>query len=597
MTPYTTPAQRRHSVFMSAIPLQQLMSRATQHHRVGQLEEAKTLYRDILKVQPGNPDALHLFGLACHQQGDHAAAVTYIRQAVERVPDQPVLRNNLGDALHKAGDLSGAVDQLQRALALRADYAGAHMNLGAVLSETGDHDRALVHSREAARLDPDWPEAWFNLGMLELDQVRLADSVQSLRRALALRPTYRAAANSLLYVLNLLPDANPTEVAEEHRRVATGLFGHVRAATDWPEPGAKLRIGYVSGDFRAHAVNYFLEPLLAHHDADRFEVFCYSDVSQPDAVTGRLQSLVPNWRDVRGKSDEAVTSLVRADRIDILFDLAGHTEHGRLGVFAARPARCQISYLGYPNTTGLAAMDYRIADGCTAPENEAPFGTERLLRLGHGFACFRPPAHAPEVQPAPLVENGFVTFGCLHKLEKLNPGVIRTWAWILLDNPGSRLLLARDQLDAWHQHRLEGAFEECGVGAERLQMLHLSDPARSFFEVFARIDILLDVFPWSGHTIACCALWTGVPVVTLRGNTHAGRMVASVLEGLGLGELIGADDQAYVRIAAGLCRDPQRLQELRGGLRDRMQASPVRDEAGFVAALEARLRSLVRQAT
>ena len=580
---------------MGATSLQQLMGRATQHHRAGELEQAKALYAAILKSQPGNPDALHLFGLACHQQGDHAAAVTYIRQAVERVPDQPVLRNNLGDALHKAGDLSGAVVQLQRALALRPDYAGAHMNLGAVLSKTADHDRALVHSREAARLDPDWPEAWFNLGMLELDQVRLADSVQSLRRALALRPTYRAAANSLLYVLNLLPDADPAEVAEEHRRVASGMFGHVRAATDWPEPGAKLRIGYLSGDFRAHAVNYFLEPLLAHHDADRFEVFCYSDVSQPDAVTGRLQGLVPNWRDVCGKSDDAVASLVHADRIDILFDLAGHTEHGRLGVFAARPARCQISYLGYPNTTGLSAMDYRIADGCTAPEGETPFGTERLLRLADGFACFRPPAHAPEVQPAPFAENGFITFGCLHKLEKLNPEVIRSWARILLENPGSRLLLARDQLDAWHQRRLEVAFGECGVGKGRLQMLHLADPAQSFFEVFARIDILLDVFPWSGHTIACCALWTGVPVVTLRGNTHAGRMVASVLDGLGMAELIADDGEAYVRIASGLCRDPQRLQTLRQGLRARMESSPLRDESGFVAALEARLDSLVRR--
>lgn len=582
---------------MSASSLQQLMGRATQHHRAGELEQAKTLYRAILKSQPGNPDALHLFGLACHQQGDHAAAVTYIRQAVEQVPGQPVLRNNLGDALHKAGDLAGAVEQLRRALVLRPDYAGAHMNLGAVLSKTGDHDRALVHSREAARLDPDWPEAWFNLGMLELDQVRLADSVRSFRKALALRPAYRAAANSLLYVLNLLPGADPAAVAEEHRSVANGLFAHVRAETAWPEPGPKLRIGYVSGDFRAHAVNYFFEPLLAHHDLDRFEVFCYSDVIRADAVTARLQGLVRNWRDVCGKSDEAVALRVRSDRIDILFDLAGHTEHGRLGVFAARPARCQISYLGYPNTTGLAAMDYRIADGCTAPENETPFGTERLLRLANGFACFRPPAHAPEVRPAPFADNGFITFGCLHKLEKLNPGVIHTWARILLDNPGSRLLLARDQLDAWHQRRLELAFGECGVGKERLQMLHLADPSQSFFEVFARIDILLDVFPWSGHTIACCALWMGVPVVTLRGNAHAGRMVASVLEGLGMAELIGDGGEAYVHIASGLCRDPQRVQDLRKGLRARMEASPLRDESGFVVALEAQLESLVRQST
>ncbi|SFM97818.1 O-linked N-acetylglucosamine transferase, SPINDLY family protein [Dokdonella immobilis] len=582
---------------MSAASLQQMMGRATQHHRAGNLEEAKALYREVLKSQPGNPDALHLFGLACHQQGDHATAVAYIRQAVERVPEQPVLRNNLGDALHKAGDLTAAAEQLQQALKLRADYAGAHMNLGVVLSAAGEHEKAIVHSREATRLDPEWPEAWFNRGMLELDQVRLADSVQSFRSALALRPTYRAAANSLLYVLNLLPDLDPADVAEEHGCVANGLFGQVRAATAWPEPGARLRIGYVSGDFRAHAVNCFFEPLLAHHDTDRFEVFCYSDVPHADGVTARLQGLASKWRDVRGESDEAVASLIRSDRIDILVDLAGHTEHGRLGVFAARPARCQISYLGYPNTTGLSAMDYRIVDGCTAPDGEMPMGTEHLLRLVHGFACFRPPSHAPDVEPAPLSRNGFVTFGSLHKLEKVNARVISSWARILRENPGSRLLLARDQLDHWHQRRLEVAFGELGIAAERLQLVHLSNPGQSFFRIFSDIDILLDVFPWSGHTIACCALWSGVPVVTLRGNTHAGRMVASVLEGLGATELIGNDGEAYVRIATALCRDPQRLLGFREGLRARMETSPLRDESGFVASLESRLQSLVRQTT
>ena len=563
------------------------MARATRHHRAGELDAAKALYLEILAQQPAHADALHLFGLACHQQGDHRTAARYIGKALEQVPDQPVLRNNLGDALRKLGDLDGAIRQLRQALALRPEYAGAHQNLGSALAEAGEHAAALEHSREATRLNPGKPEAWFNLGLLLMDHVLLEESVQSFRRALLLRPDYPAAANGFLYALNLLPNTDPADVADAHRRVASGLFAAVPKPAPWSAPGERLRIGYVSGDFRAHAVSYFFEPLLAHQDTSRFESYCYSDVAHADAVTGRLRGMAQHWQDIAGWTDAAVSERIRADRIDILVDLAGYTEHCRLGVFAAKPARCQISYLGYPNTTGIAAMDFRVVDECTSPAAEPEWGTEALLRIEDGFACFRPPAHADAVSTSR--EGGLqpVTFGCLHKLEKLNPEVIGTWAQILLSNPDSRLLLARDQLDGWHQDRLAQAFQSHGIDRERLDMRHLSDPAQSFFGIFPRMDVLLDVFPWSGHTIACCALWMGVPVVSLRGATHAGRMVASVLHGLGLDELIGENREDYIRIAGGLCRDRSRLAELRAGLRQRVGNSPLRDEAGFARKFEA----------
>lgn len=571
---------------MSAASLQQLMAQATQHHRAGELEAAKELYSRILRERPGNPDALHLFGLACHQLGDHRSAVDHIRQAVEQVPGQPVLRNNLGDALHKSGDLAEAAVQLRAALSLRPDYAGAHMNLGAVLAESGDHENALAHALEAVRLDPDRAEAWFNLGMLQMDHVALADSVASFRKALVLRACYPAAANSLLYVLNLSPHLNPAEVADEHAQVARQLFGGLAMAEDWPERGERIRIGYVSGDFRAHAVNYFFEPVLECHDTTRFETFCYSDVRTPDQVTVRLRNHAQHWREISGMPDEVVAGMIRTDRIDILVDLAGYTEHGRLGVFARKPARCQVSWLGYPNTTGLDAMDRRVVDAYTAPMGDRLLGAESPLRMPGTFACFRPPSHAPAVQPAPFLDQERITFGSLHKLEKLNAPVIATWARLLLEFPDSRLLLARDQLDDWQQRRLERGFAECGVGAERLEMIRLSDPGQSFFEIFARIDILLDVFPWSGHTIACCALWMGVPVVSMRGDSHAGRMVGSVLHALDLDDLVAESAESYVRIAAELGRDAQRLLRLRDELRLRMQASALRDEAGFTKAFE-----------
>lgn len=572
---------------MSATSPRELMARATQLHRVGELDAAKATYRDVLALQPGNADALHLFGLVCHQQGDHRTAVDYIGRAVAHVPNHPVLRNNFGDALHRMGDLAGAITQLRKALVLRPDYAGAHQNLGSVLAKVGDHEAALIHGREATRLDPAKPEAWFDLGLLLMDQLSLEESMQAFRQALALRPSYRGAANSLLYLLNMMPGMNPTEVADAHREVASGLFRAIPQATHWPTPGEKIRIGFVSGDFRAHAVNCFFEPVLEHQDRGRFETFCYSDVVHEDEVTRRLRGQAQHWRNISGWTDEAVTGQIRKDRIDILVDLAGYTEHGRLGVFAGKPACCQISYIGYPNTTGMSTMDFRIVDACTAPVGETELGSERLLRVEDGFACFRPPAHAVEMRIHRDANSGPITFGSLHKLEKINTEVIATWAAILHANPDSRLLLARDQLDAWHQQRLLQAFEARGVDAGRLQMLHLSDPTQSFFEIFSRMDILLDVFPWSGHTIACCALWMGVPVVSLRGNTHAGRMVASVLESLKLPELIATDTLAYVQIAGALSRDKERLSKLRMGLRQRMEQSPLRDEAGFTRRFEA----------
>ncbi len=557
-----------------------------QWQRKGELEKAKSLYREVLDDQAGNPDALHLYGLACHQQGDHQTAVRYIEQAVQQVPGQPVLRNNLGDALRRAGNLDDAARQLQRALELDPEYAGAHLNLGSVYFDAGKHEAALHHAREAVRLDPLRSEAWFNLGLSLLDHIRLDEAADAFRKTLEIRPEFTAAAAALLYTLNLLPGADPEEVAAEHQKVAKMLFpgtasGLGRAIAERP-----VRIGYISGDFCAHAVNYFFEPILQHHEPSLFEVFCYSDTENPDGVTRRLQTYAEKWREVKGLQDDEVLRQIRSDRIDILVDLAGYTKQNRLGIFARKAAPIQLSYLGYPATTGLESMDYRVVDVITAPRDEGNRGTEALLRLPDGFACFRPPQHAPRVAPSPYVRQGHITFGSFHKLEKINPAVVESWAEVLHRTPGSRLLMARDDLDDWQQERLAEIFLGHGIGAERLQMRHLRYTGASFLELFSEIDIQLDTFPWSGHTLACMSLWMGVPVVTLSGNSHAGRMVASVLESMGLEEMVAKDLESYIRICSELGGDPERLEGLRSGLRGLMENSPLRDEAGFTQTFE-----------
>ncbi len=578
---------------MTTTSTTELVKQAMQLHQRGELRKARELYARVLEMVPQHPDGLHLYGLACHQLGDYKTAITYISRAIEQVPDQPVLRNNLGEALRQAGEFEGALAQLNIALDLRPDYAGAHQNLGSVYAAMGDHDAALEHARKAVQLDAKRAEAWFNLGLILLDQVLLAESAEAFRKALELRPRYPLAVTSLLYVLNLLPDADPAMIEQETCKVAGTLFGSVQAVPVITQRNERIRIGYVSGDFRAHAVNYFFEPVLEFHDKARFETYCYSDVPDSDQTSRRLQKAASHWRDISTWNDDKVIEKVRSDRIDILVDLAGYTKHNRLGVFARKPALCQVSWLGFPNTTGLDTMDYRIVDQYTVPGGEVTGGSEELLRLPHGFACFRPPAHAPSVQPAPVVKNGFVTLGCLHKLEKLNDDVIALWARILQENPDTRLLLARDQLDDWQQQRLHLLFSQYDISADRLTLVRFSDSKQSFFDLFAGIDILLDVFPWSGHTLACCALWVGVPVVTLYGDRHAGRMVASVLSLLGLDELVAEDTESYCRVVKDLCRDQDRLSRYRAELRDRFDTSPLRDEKGFTKSLESEYRRIL----
>jgi predicted O-linked N-acetylglucosamine transferase (SPINDLY family) len=575
---------------MDAESLKQMIKQAMQQHKAGELEQAKSLYLEILEVEPRHSDAWHLYGLACHQQGDHKTAIGYIRQAVELVPDNPIVRNNLGNALRQARDFRGAIEQLQKALELRPGFAGAHVNLSLAYASLRDHETSLAHGREAVRHDPKMADAWASLSARLIDHMELDESIHAARTALDLRPKSPDVAENLLCRLNLSPGADPAEVAEEHVRVATGLFGNAPSARFAPFRNEKIRIGYVSGDLRNHAVNHFFEPVLEHHDQPHFETYCYSNVRRPDAVTDRLQRLAGHWRDISGLSDEAVDRQIRSDAIDILVDLAGHTDLNRLGVFARKPARCQISYLGYPNTTGLAAMDYRVVDQYTAPPDMPLFGPEKPLRLPGVFACFRPPATATAIQPAPVVKNGHITFGSLHKLNKLNASVIEVWARLLNRVPKSRLLLARDQLDAWHQRRLKKVFHEFGVDPERLEMIQLAYRPESFFQIISSVDVMLDVFPWSGHTIACCALWMGVPVITMQGNTHAGRMVASVLAALGLQEFIASDAESYISIANGLCNDHHQIVVLRAELRSRMEHSPLRDETGFTKIFESTCR-------
>lgn len=437
-------------------------------------------------------------------------------------------------------------------------------------------------------------EAYSHLGTSYQIRGQLDEALFALREAVRLKPSFTPAHSNLLLCLTHAHHVSCDEVFSEHVRWGEqhAQVQPLPAAAHDRTPHRRLRIGYVSPDLREHAVARFIEPVLAHHTADAFEVFAYAEVAQPDAVSDRLRSHVATWRSTCGLHDRQVAEMIRNDRIDVLIDLAGHTALSRLAAFAYRPAPVQVSYLGYPNTTGLRAIDYRLTDAWADPPEHDRLHTEQLIRLPHGFLCFRPSA-APPVAPLPALERGYVTFGSFNRLNKLNEPVLQLWAKLLRALPTARLLLKTPALsDTALRESYADWFVRQGISRERVELQGFVASAAGHLEVYDRVDIALDPFPYSGTTTSCDALWMGVPLVTLLGPMHAGRVGLSLLAQLGLTDWVARDPAEYLQIAQHWAQRLAELAALRSNLRRRFELSSLRDEAGFTRTLEATYRTL-----
>jgi predicted O-linked N-acetylglucosamine transferase (SPINDLY family) len=440
-------------------------------------------------------------------------------------------------------------------------------------------------------------EVHYNLGTVFQDQCLLADAVACYRRVLELKPDHTVAHSNLL--MNIQYDAAITpedllreSTAWEKAQLAGTRVMH-RPQND-PDPARRLRIGYVSGDLRRHPVGYFLDGVLACHDPEQFRVHCYANQSFGDDLTERLRANSARWQAIFGKPDEEVAEMIRADGIDILVDLAGHTARNRLTVFGIKPAPVQATWAGYVGTTGLSAMDYLISDNRETPEGTDHWYVESIMRLPDCYVCYAPPDYAPPVAPLPAARNGFITFGCFNNLAKINPEVIGLWTELLRNLPDARLLMVTKALgDPRISRRYRDAFDAGGVGGS----VDFSGmvPHRELLERYGDVDVALDPFPYSGGLTTLESLWMGVPVVTLGGERFASRHTLSHLAAAGLHELIADDRAAYVAKAVSLAGDLPRLQELRLSMRDRLAASPLCDAPRFTRNLEQAYRSMWRK--
>jgi len=563
--------------------------------RKGMQDEAREVLRQTAREEPSCAGALYLLAVLRGGDGCPGEAADLLQQVLLLDPGDAKSLNALGVALQELGRAEEACTRYREALAREPRSEQARVNLALLLKREGrlsDSERVLA---EGIALDQGSVWLRYNLANVLHHQGRSLDATAAYREVLRLDPEHLDARQNLLFALHYSPQFSDRQIFAEHLRAARRrAFRPLPTPCAKPRPrGERIRIGYLSPDFREHAVASFIEPVLREHDRGRFEIFCYANVSRPDRTTERLKEASDTWRDISGVTDEAAAGMIEADGIDILIDLAGHTSGNRLPLLARRPAPLQLTWIGYPDTTGLAAIDYRITDRLADPPGRERYHSERLIRLPRSFSCYLPPEDAPTLAPPPCGGSGRITFGSFNNLSKVTPEVIELWSRVLRAVPGSGFLIkGRPLTDREVSGRILGLFESFGIEPGRVEISGGEPSTREHLAQYRRVDIALDTFPYNGTTTTCEALWMGVPVITLSGTRHASRTGASILANCGLSDLIATDGDGYLEIACRVAGDRERLRGFREGARERLMRSPLLDAAGITRELEAALEGL-----
>lgn len=639
----TALAHHQHGRLIEADKLYRQARAAQPHHfdvlhlsgtlafQQGRYADALDLLTKALRLNPRSALCLMRLGLTQVALGNGAAGEAQLRQATKADPKLSDAWSGLAVALRSLGKLDESIAAHQKVAELNPKLAEPHAMMGGLVSETKGPAAAMPYFRRAIELEPHYAAAWCNLGISLLEQHQYAEAREALDRALQedpklvqavvarglvdqqtyrvesaltflnraieLAPAHAEARSGKLLTLNYLSEIDTATLSAEHRAFgevlekSRGSFVNLPAGRD---PNKRLRIGFVSPDLRAHSIAYFLEPLLQHLDPAQFEVFLYHNHSKVDAMSERLRAHAKSWKNLVGQTNESATKILRADQLDLAIDLAGHTGFNRLACFAQRIAPVQVTYLGYPNTTGLSAMDFRLVDSVTDPEGaDDAFYTEQRIRFSECAWAFSPPARAPEPARASTdlsaganagasaglrESDATLTFGSFNNPAKLSTATLRVWSRLLQEIPEARLLLKGAGLtNPETRGVIEGKLRAAGVALARVEFLDRTPNLASHLEIYHRVDVALDPFPYAGTTTTCEALWMGVPVVTLSGDRHAARVGASLLKAVGHEEWIAKSEDEYVAIARRLAGDGERRRTIRESLRSEMSHSLLLD--------------------
>jgi predicted O-linked N-acetylglucosamine transferase (SPINDLY family) len=610
----------------------EVLNTALEHHRAGRLDQAEPLYKHLLARAPNHPDALHLLGMVAYQSGRHQEALALIQQAIRINGASIDFHDHLGVVLIALGRYDEAIASLRHALSQDPNRAGTWIALGRAQMNAGRTVRALESFQSALKADEKNVDALSNIGVCYYELERLEEAKDFFQRAVAANPNIAAIWNNLGAIQIEQGDADASVEAyeeairrdqsysqaycnrlmnEQYRPIVTPerllelSRGWDKLYSPHPAPqmparprvaGEPIRVGFVSPDLCRAPVGYFVTGLWRSLDRREVTVLVYSTTPRLDDLSAEMRKYTALWRDVRALSDDKLLTTVRADGADVLFDLAGHTKGNRLRIFARRAAPVQVTWAGYVGTTGIGAMDYILADRYQVPPEFEQFYTERVIRMPHDYICYEPPAYAPPVGPLPAERNGFVSFGGFHNVGKAGALSIHTWARVLREVPGSRLILTYKKLnDPVVETRLRKRFDDAGIPKERV-IVEGSTPHHQLLNRYNDVDIGLDSRPYSGGLTTLEAMWMGVPVVTVPGRTFAGRHSLTHLTNAGLGETVAADEDDYVRKAVELANDLPRLAEIRRILRTRLAESPIMNPGQFARDFTQLLQSIVKPA-
>jgi protein O-GlcNAc transferase len=568
---------------ISESPVEILLDQAGRLMQAHDYAGAGALVDQALGIAPGNARGLAFGAVLAASAGRKDPALKLIKKALKLGPTNPVVVDSAAAIFYGSGQPHRARELWERLIELSPRSAKTFWSLALYHSNQDDVSAAEMYYRKAMELNPGVVGAYMNLGNVVKRSGRIGEAVSLYLEGARRHPEDIRQTGNYLLALNYDPSYGPEQIHAENVAWGGALESSVAGRTSHPNdrsPGRRLRVGYVSPDFRNHVAGIFFLPLLGNHDHSQFEIYCYSDARHPDEMTALFRQKADVWRETARLSDAELAAQVSEDRIDVLVDLIMHMEGSRLGMFARKPAPVQVTWLAYPGTTGLTRMDYRFTDPVLDPPGETDhLYTEQSIRL-ETYWCYGHPADSPAVGQLPADKNGYITFGCLNNFSKVNGAVLDLWREILAAVPDSRLILMppRGKTKDW-------ALEKLQVAPDRLVCLPRTSNPR-YLDYYNRIDITLDPFPYTGHTTTFDCLWMGVPVITLPGPTVVSRGSLSILTNLGLAEFVVKSKSDYVALAISLSKDLARLRELRTGLRGKLERSVLMDGSRFARQVE-----------
>jgi predicted O-linked N-acetylglucosamine transferase (SPINDLY family) len=560
--------------------------------RLHRLEDAVTAFRRAVALRPDFADAYYNLGLALFDLGRMSDSIDVYKQALALSPHVPEILNNLGNALFRAGQIDESVIHLRHAISVDPAHFRAFGNLGNSLWAQGHMTEAIAVYRKTLALHPDDLSTLNNLAGTLRETGDLAGALDCYKKARRIEPLNSDVHSNYIYTLHCVPGMTPQEILKEQKE-----FDRAHAQPTWPahdndrNPDRRLRIGYVSADFRDHVAGWNLLAIFQRHNQQDVEICCYSNGTRTDPITDRLKSLASRWHSIAALKDDRAAGLIRADKVDILIDLSMHSAHNRLPLFGRKPAPVQISYLGYCGAAGLSTIDYRFSDPYLDDAQTEKDYLEKTLYLPQSYWCYQPAGQSPEPGPPPADAKGQITFGCLNNFAKDSLPAQALWAKILRQVKDSRLLIYSQPGE--HLKEFTSRFSSWGVQSNRVESVG-RQTWEQYMARYNQIDIALDPYPYGGGITTCDALWMGTPVISLVGNLSVGRSGKSILSNVGLPELVAQSEKQYQTIAVDLANNLPRLRELRSGLRARMSKSPLTDAAKFTRDLESAYRKVWR---